>query len=250
MLDAYRDALADGVSRYPTIRGSDALRASCAAWLGRRFGVAVDAGTMVQPVTGTREALFAAAQVFCAAGAGQTVLIPNPFYQIYEGAALLAGAEPDYLNVDADHDFLPDLDAIAPERLDRARAAELPDAREALLEILGRDVGVGLVTALFFDLFEHAVELLADALALVRLDAGGLFHDHVRVHHDQPPVGVPHEARVAGLRDQLIASGLATGQIARDHVDLIACFGECLYQGLAETGVAPGYNRDSRRLCH
>lgn len=121
VLDAYRDALADGVSRYPTIRGSDALRASCAAWLGRRFGVAVDPGTMVQPVTGTREALFAAAQVFCAAGAGQTVLMPNPFYQIYEGAALLAGAEPDYLNVDADHDFLPDLDAIAPERLDRAR---------------------------------------------------------------------------------------------------------------------------------
>ncbi len=121
VLEAYRAALADGVSRYPTIRGSEALREACAAWVGRRFGVSVDPGSMVQPVTGTREALFAAAQVFCAPGTGQTVLMPNPFYQIYEGAALLAGAEPDYLNVDADHDFLPDLDAIEPERLDRAR---------------------------------------------------------------------------------------------------------------------------------
>ncbi|MEM1437629.1 MAG: succinyldiaminopimelate transaminase [Pseudomonadota bacterium] len=120
-LAAYRDALVDGVSRYPTIRGSEELRGACADWLARRFNVTVDPGHMVQPVTGTREALFAAAQVFCHAGAGQTVLMPNPFYQIYEGAALLAGAAPDYLNVTAGNNFLPDLDAIAPERLDRAR---------------------------------------------------------------------------------------------------------------------------------
>ena len=73
VLDAYRAALAEGVARYPTIRGGATLRRACANWLARRFSVAVDPETMVQPVTGTREALFAAAQVFCAPGSGQTV---------------------------------------------------------------------------------------------------------------------------------------------------------------------------------
>lgn len=121
VLDAYRETLLEGVSRYPTIRGTVALREACAGWIDRRFGVTVDPTRMVQPVTGTREALFAAAQVFCEAGAGQTVLMPNPFYQIYEGAALLAGATPDYVSVSAAGNFLPDLDAIAPERFARAR---------------------------------------------------------------------------------------------------------------------------------
>jgi hypothetical protein len=69
------------------------------------------------------------------------------------------------------------------------------------LQILGRDVGVGGVSLGLLELVEHAVELLADALALGGLDAGGLFHHHVGIHHDQPAVGVPHEARVAGLGD-------------------------------------------------
>jgi len=101
---------------YPQALGIPELRASIARWLERRFRLprgAVDAETMVLPVNGTREGLFAFAQaVVDASGATPAVLMPNPFYQIYEGAALLAGAEPVYLTCDADSGYLPDLDAV------------------------------------------------------------------------------------------------------------------------------------------
>jgi N-succinyldiaminopimelate aminotransferase len=101
---------------YPQALGIAELRASIARWLERRFRLprgAVDAETMVLPVNGTREGLFAFAQaVVDASGARAAVLMPNPFYQIYEGAALLAGAEPVYLTCDAGNGHLPDLDAV------------------------------------------------------------------------------------------------------------------------------------------
>ncbi|MEN7342062.1 MAG: succinyldiaminopimelate transaminase [Pseudomonadota bacterium] len=121
VLDTYRQHLIDGVSRYPTIRGTDRLREACADWLLRRFGLAVDAETMVQPVNGTREALFAIAQAFVTPNAGQRVLLPNPFYQIYEGAALMAGAQPTYVNVSADSDYLPVLEDIPADVLQETR---------------------------------------------------------------------------------------------------------------------------------
>ena len=101
---------------YPQALGIAELRASIARWLERRFRLprgAVDAESMVLPVNGTREGLFAFAQaVVDASGARPAVLMPNPFYQIYEGAALLAGAEPVYLTCDAGNGYLPDLDAV------------------------------------------------------------------------------------------------------------------------------------------
>jgi len=101
---------------YPLALGIAELRESIARWLERRFrlpGGTVDAETMVLPVNGTREGLFAFAQaVVDASGATPAVLMPNPFYQIYEGAALLAGAEPVYLTCDAANSYLPDLDAV------------------------------------------------------------------------------------------------------------------------------------------
>ncbi|MFK8052758.1 MAG: succinyldiaminopimelate transaminase [Woeseiaceae bacterium] len=121
VLDTYRKHLLEGVSRYPSINGLDTLRQSAADWLQRRFNVEVDAAQMVQPVNGTREGLFAFAQAFIDPKDKPLVLMPNPFYQIYEGAALMAGATPYYLNVSADQNFLPDLDAIAPEVLQRTR---------------------------------------------------------------------------------------------------------------------------------
>lgn len=98
-----KKALADnlaGLANYPTTQGSDALRQSIAGWIGRRYGVpAPDAATQVLPVNGSREALFAFAQtVVDRRRRGAKVVCPNPFYQIYEGAALLAGAQPVYLN--------------------------------------------------------------------------------------------------------------------------------------------------------
>jgi len=90
----------DGLSAYPATAGTPALREAIAAWLMRRYALpALDAATQVLPVNGSREALFAFAQTLIdPAGGTARVACPNPFYQIYEGAALLAGATPVYLN--------------------------------------------------------------------------------------------------------------------------------------------------------
>jgi N-succinyldiaminopimelate aminotransferase len=93
-----KEALAgalDGLAAYPATAGLPALRQAIAAWIARRYGIAApDPETQVLPVNGTREALFAFAQTVLAPGA--KVVCPNPFYQIYEGAAILAGATPLY----------------------------------------------------------------------------------------------------------------------------------------------------------
>ncbi len=113
----------DGLSHYPATRGSAALRESIAGWLTRRFQLpGVDAERQVLPVNGTREALFAIAQTAVAHRQDARVLMPNPFYQIYEGAALLAGAQPQFLDCSADHGFLPDFDRVS---ADEWRACEL-----------------------------------------------------------------------------------------------------------------------------
>ncbi len=85
----------DGLAAYPATAGLPDLRKAIAGWLGRRYGIPLpDAETQVLPVNGTREALFAFAQTVLSPGA--RVVCPNPFYQIYEGAAILAGATPVY----------------------------------------------------------------------------------------------------------------------------------------------------------
>ena len=101
------------LSRYPATRGEAFLRETIADWLVRRFALPnVDAGTQVLPVNGTREALFAFAQAVVDPVPDALVLSPNPFYQIYEGAALLAGATPGFINATADTAFLPDFDSV------------------------------------------------------------------------------------------------------------------------------------------
>ncbi|MGM9486099.1 succinyldiaminopimelate transaminase [Ideonella sp. YS5] len=95
-----------GLSSYPATAGEPALREAMAAWVARRYGVALNPGTQVLPVNGSREALFALAQtVIDASKPGATVVCPNPFYQIYEGAALLAGAETAFANSDPARNF-------------------------------------------------------------------------------------------------------------------------------------------------
>lgn len=104
-----------GLSAYPTTKGGPELRRSIAQWLERRFALgegAVDPERQVLPVNGTREALFAFAQAVIDPAEQPLVLMPNPFYQIYEGAAILAGAEPFFLNTTAESGFLPDFDAV------------------------------------------------------------------------------------------------------------------------------------------
>lgn len=95
-----------GLASYPLTQGSDALRQTIAAWCGRRYGVELDPATEVLPVNGSREALFAFAQaVVDPTRHKKRVVSPNPFYQIYEGAALLAGAIPYYLNTTAENGY-------------------------------------------------------------------------------------------------------------------------------------------------
>ena len=102
-----------GLSGYPATAGEPALRQACAAWLQRRYGVRVDALTQVLPVNGSREALFAFAQtVLDPTQPGATVVCPNPFYQIYEGAALLAGAQTAFANSDPARNFAADWSSI------------------------------------------------------------------------------------------------------------------------------------------
>ena len=95
-----KEALAgalDGLASYPLTAGTPALRQAIAAWLSRRYGIApLDPEKQVLPVNGTREALFAFAQTVIEPRPQARVVCPNPFYQIYEGAALLAGATPVY----------------------------------------------------------------------------------------------------------------------------------------------------------
>jgi len=102
-----------GLASYPATAGEPALRAAIAGWVGRRYGVTLDPATEVLPVNGTREALFSLAQtVIDPTRPGATVVCPNPFYQIYEGAALLAGAQTAFANSDPARNFAPDWGAI------------------------------------------------------------------------------------------------------------------------------------------
>jgi N-succinyldiaminopimelate aminotransferase len=113
-------ALGESLGSYPVALGLPQLREAIARWLERRFGLpaqGVRADDMVLPVNGTREALFSFVQAAvdaesAARGSRPLVLMPNPFYQIYEGAALLAGAEPRFLNCTEANAYLPDLDEI------------------------------------------------------------------------------------------------------------------------------------------
>ncbi|WP_342050013.1 MULTISPECIES: succinyldiaminopimelate transaminase [unclassified Cupriavidus] len=103
-----------GLAVYPSTIGSDALRQTVARWLERRYRLPeVDALTQVLPVAGSREALFAFAQtVIDASRPNPLVVCPNPFYQIYEGAALLAGARPIFANSDPARNFAPAFEQI------------------------------------------------------------------------------------------------------------------------------------------
>ena len=115
-----RDALTaslDGLASYPATAGEPALREACAAWVQRRYQVKLNPATQILPVNGSREALFSLAQTVIdptqhAERGGPVVVCPNPFYQIYEGAALLGGASVAFANSDPARNFAADWSAI------------------------------------------------------------------------------------------------------------------------------------------
>ena len=188
VLDVLRDAL-DGAARYPLTKGEAALREAIAGWLERRFGLAaggVDPDTQVLPVTGTREALFAFAQAVVDRSQDAAVLLPNPFYQIYEGAALLAGAEPIYLNTEAENGFVPDFDAV-------------PDAVWARCQLLylcspGNPTGA----VLDLDTLHKVMELAERHDFIIAADE---CYSEIYFDEDRPPVGLLQAAAAAGNSD-------------------------------------------------
>jgi N-succinyldiaminopimelate aminotransferase len=112
-----------GLANYPTTQGTPALRQAIAAWCGRRYGLALDPESEIVPVNGSREALFAFAQALIDPGKGAAPIVvsPNPFYQIYEGAAYLAGAEPRFLNTLPENGFAFDYSTLSADEWARVQ---------------------------------------------------------------------------------------------------------------------------------
>jgi len=110
--------LKQALGAYPATSGLPDLKKTIADWLTNRFSLeksSIDSATQVLPVNGTREALFAIAQAVIERSGDPAVLLPNPFYQIYEGAAILAGARPIYINCVDDKGFMPDFFNVTEE---------------------------------------------------------------------------------------------------------------------------------------
>jgi N-succinyldiaminopimelate aminotransferase len=107
-----------GLASYPATAGEPKLREAFAAWLQKRYGLSLNPATQMLPVNGSREALFSLTQTVINPGATTSpgekplVVCPNPFYQIYEGAALLAGADAYYVASDPTRNFAPDWDSV------------------------------------------------------------------------------------------------------------------------------------------
>lgn len=121
IVQAMQNAMS-GLSTYPPTRGDPALRNAIADWLALRYGIdRPDPETQILPALGSREALFAFTQAVIDPDANSIVISPNPFYQIYEGATLLAGAEPWLINSRSDLDFGYDWSSVPAEVWNRTR---------------------------------------------------------------------------------------------------------------------------------
>lgn len=134
---------AAGWQKYPPPRGTESYRKACVDWLERRYPAGrglVDEASHLLPLPGTREGLFFAALATVGQGGRRKVLLPNPFYHVYAGAALAAGAEPVFVPATAETDFLPDFAALDPEILDQAALAYLNSPSNPQGAIAGPDV--------------------------------------------------------------------------------------------------------------
>ena len=204
-----------GLSTYPATAGLDAVREAMAAWFVRRFGLPrLDPATQVLPVSGTREALFAIAQaVVDASKASPVVVSPNPFYQIYEGAALLAGAEPLFLNQTSARQFDLDLDSLTVEQWNRTQLVYVCSPGNPTGHVLDQD---GWKT-----LFEYS-----DRYGFVI--ASDECYSEIYPDEDAPPLGALEAALALGrdtfhnlvvftsLSKRSNAPGLRSGGIAGD----------------------------------
>jgi N-succinyldiaminopimelate aminotransferase len=130
----------DGLAVYPATGGNPAFKQACADWVLRRYGAPLDASTQVLPVSGTREALFSLAQaVVDRDQPGALVAAPNPFYQIYEGAALLAGAQPLLIPSDPAKNFGLDWSQVSDDQWARVQLAYVCSPGNPTGAVMSRD---------------------------------------------------------------------------------------------------------------
>jgi N-succinyldiaminopimelate aminotransferase len=185
VLDSLRENL-HRLGSYPATVGLPEFRASVAWWLQRRFDLpigSVNPETMVLPVNGTREALFAFVQAVVDDRTQPLVAMPNPFYQIYEGAALLAGAEPFFLNMTSGNGYVPDLDAVDESTWRRCQVLFLCSP--------GNPSG----TVLSQEFLRHALELADRHDFIIASDE---CYSEIFPDEDSPPRGLLQAALAAG----------------------------------------------------
>jgi len=226
----------NGLSHYPVTKGSSELRRTIAGWANRRFKLdrtPLDPERHVLPCAGTREALFSIAQAVIdrrAHAEQPVVLMPNPFYQIYEGAALLAGARPYFLNTVADNHYRMDFTRVPAEVWDQVQLVYLCSP--------GNPTGTVLKHADFAQLME-----LADQHNF--LIASDECYSEIYFDESSPPTGllqVAHDLGIADYRRCLVfhslskrsnLPGLRSGFVAGDGAALEQYFQYRTYQGCA-----------------
>lgn len=218
------------LAAYPATRGSAELRAAIATWLATRFRAKADPERHVLPVAGTREALFSFGQAALSGRAGAVVVLPNPFYQIYEGALLLRGATPYFVNCTAATGYLPDYRAV-------------PEAVWARCELVyvcspgnptGRTLDLETLCWLQEQAHRHDFLIAADEC-----------YSEIYLDEDRPPVGLLEAAAAAGhddfsrcvvfhsLSKRSNLPGLRSGFVAGDAQVLSAYYQYRTYQGCA-----------------
>lgn len=184
------------VASYPTTRGIDALRQAIAEWLSKRFQLpdgSISADRNILPVNGTREALFAFAQCIIDSNSNHSnkknrpvVILPNPFYQIYEGAALLANAEPYYINCVEANRFLPDFDVVPEDIWQRCQLIYLCSPGNPTGAVIGQES----IKKLLELADKHDFIIAADEC-----------YSEIYLDEDAPPVGLLQAAANLGRND-------------------------------------------------
>ncbi len=233
VINALQDSLA-GLSVYPSTKGDPALRRAISQWLSKRYSIpAPDAETQVLPALGSREALFAFAQTVIDPTADSLVVCPNPFYQIYEGAALLAGATPYYVNADPVRSFGSDWNSVSDEVWAKTR----------LVFVCSPGNPAGNVTSL-----EEWKTLFALSDRFGFVIASDECYSEIYLNENDPPLGSLQAARRLGRNDyrNLVAfsslskrsnvPGLRSGFVAGDAA-LIARF--LLYRTYHGSAMSP-----------
>jgi len=221
-----------GLAQYPSTKGSDELRQAIADWLSRRFKLQnIQSDQQILPVNGTREALFAFAQaVIDSRQPRPLVLIPNPFYQIYEGAVLLAGADLVYLNCEKENDFICDFDQVSEQTWLDCQLIYICSPANPTGAVLNQTA------------FEKLIKL---ALKYDFIIASDECYSEIYANEQTPPLGLLEVAESMGLNDyknciifhslskRSNAPGLRSGFVAGDADIIQAFFRYRTYHGCA-----------------